>query len=110
MGYRSDVYVAFEDSATKRFVNELSAKDICNFLGASETYRKDGWTLFFFSDVKWYDDYSEVKSCMSFIDKLEDDYYEYHCLGEDSEDYEYRNSGVSPFHIHMSRSIDFDPE
>ena len=112
MGYRSDVAIAFKEELAKRFLNECTTKIALETLRSCEKHYKDGWIMFYYSDVKWYDDYEEVKAITQFMDNFQEtddsENYEFHRMGEDSEDYEYTNQGCSPFYIHLSRSLNFD--
>ena len=112
MGYRSDVAIAFKEELAKRFLNDCTTKVALETLRSCDKHHKDGWIMFQYSDVKWYDDYEEVKAITEFMDNLrgteDTDSFEFHRMGEDSEDYEYRNQGCSPFNICLSRSLDFD--
>ena len=112
MGYRSDAAIAFKEELAKRFLNECTTKIALETLRSCDKYHKDDWILFYYSDVKWYTDYEEVKAITDFMNSLEgtddSEKYEFHRMGEDSEDYEYINPGYSPFNICLSRSLDFD--
>lgn len=111
MGYRSEVVVALTKEKTKQFLTQTNIGVATNFITAlSGRYEKDKWYLFHFCDVKWYEDYAEVKAVMDFINNLNDEAneeFEYHCMGEDYEDYTVMGHMNSPFEINMSRSLDF---
>ena len=112
MGYRSEVLVAFKEELAKRYFNEVSTKIALETLNSCQKHITDGWIMLQYSDVKWYDGYPEVDAITEFMNNLEgtddSENYEFHRMGEDSEDYEYKNQGCSPFNICLSRSLDFD--
>lgn len=111
MGYRSHVIIAFEDRLLKRFINEISLNAAHGFIDLNKRISRDDWTLFEFSDVKWYDSYEDVDAYNNFVNSLDesDSYkYEFHRLGEDPDDYEFINSGTSPFNINLVRHLEFD--
>ena len=110
MGYRSEVLIALTDKLCKDFLNSMKLDVAAEFIRCDGIHHKDGWTLFHYSDVKWYDGYKEVDAWTTFhksiADNCED--YEYHCMGEGSDDYTVDNHGCSPFNIYMNRSLDFE--
>lgn len=112
MGYRSQVILAIKDEHLKKFINETcdvntSAELFCD---VDNRNQKNGWTLFHWSHVKWYEDYEEVKMITKFLQSLDEEEpgFEFHRLGEEPDDYEYTNSGESPFYINLIRHLDFE--
>lgn len=111
MGYRSEVIVALTKEKTKQFLLETSIGPATAFVADARRYEKNGWFMFHYEWVKWYEDYSDVQAVMNFLNILEaegSDEFEYHCMGEESDDYTVMGQGNSPFDISMSRSLSFD--
>lgn len=111
MGYRSDVVLAMKNEALKRFINESDVNHSVELLSCYDNKaEKEGWTLFHWNCVKWYEDYQDIANIMSFLATLNEEDsidYEFHRSGEDGSDYEYRNSGESPFNINLVRHLDY---
>lgn len=110
MGYRSHVLIALKDNLVKDFLNSMKLNVAAQFIHCDSIDHKDGWTLFYFSNVKWYDSYEEVAAWESFHRSISDNCedYEFHRMGEESDDYTCDNHGCSPFNIYMNRSLDFE--
>ena len=112
MGYRSHVIIAFEDQLLKRFINEISLNAAVNFVSCDTKISRDGWTLFEYSYVKWYDNFEEVSAYNDFISALSEsdmEKHEFHRLGEDPDDYETScHTGHCPFNINLVRSLEID--
>lgn len=110
MGYRSEVLLALKDEKVVElfmYFSDIAAINITEYV---EIHKRNGWTLLSFEDVKWYDDYPEVKAINEFVDTLDEDEYEFHIMGEDNDDYTVRGEqGNSPFNIYISRELNFDP-
>jgi len=111
MGYRSDVLLALKDERFSELIKTMEDRVAANFIDGSKIHECNGWKLVEFHDVKWYDDYPEVKAVNEFIEELEDlnqDDYSYHVLGEDDNDYTSKGTWETPFNIRLNRSLDFD--
>lgn len=108
MGYRSDVIVAMKQEKFKELLKTVDDNLALDIFEGSDTREKKEWILLSFHDVKWYDEYKDVKAIMDFINNMDDDDFEYHRLGEEPTDYEVLGGYCSPFNICMNRSLDFD--
>ena len=108
MGYRSEVVLAMKDEKFAEFVKSMDDRTAANIFEMSEPKKRDGWTAVHFTDVKWYEEYPEVKAVDTFIDTLDEDDYAYHVLGEDNDDYTCKGTWETPFEIRMTRSLDFN--
>jgi hypothetical protein len=110
MGYRSDVLFATTDENVKKLFLACSDKAAVNIAQYASIHKRDDWTLFSWSDVKWYSEYAEVDAVEKFVDTLDEGEYEFHVMGEEHEDYTVRgDQGNSPFGIYLSRELNFDP-
>jgi hypothetical protein len=110
MGYRSDVLLATTDQNVKKLFLACSDKAAVNIAQYTSIHKRDGWTLFSWSDVKWYSEYAEVDAVEKFVDTLDEGEYEFHIMGEEHEDYTVRgDQGNSPFSIYLSRELNFHP-
>ena len=117
MGYRSDVVIALRKDALDNFINNYCTLIVAfEFIhGSHEMTRKDSdeneWYLFAWRSVKWYDDFPEVQAINKFMNEEEhhsnEGSFEYHVMGENSDDYTQINQGYSPFDIYLSRTLDF---
>lgn len=75
MGYRSQVAIAIKDDAFQEALLKESAElqervRKCLEQYTDETVHQEGWTLYYWSDTKWYTDcpgYDEVKWIEEFI-------------------------------------------
>ena len=74
MGYRSEVVLAVSDKMMPHFLGHLSQCDDAAYKFVFmetdqkiEDYDGDGTTVFSWSDVKWYDSFSEVKAIDDFV-------------------------------------------
>jgi hypothetical protein len=115
MGYRSDVFIALTEKNVKKMVQVLSDEIILELLQGCDRYEKNGWTLFRWPDVKWYDGYELVDGIMTFLADLEDsedpeenEGYSLTILGEDQDDYTQKGAFDTPFGIRLVRQIEFD--
>lgn len=115
MGYHSHVIFAAKDELFKELFNKMNDSCSLNLLEAtSEKKSRDGWTMFYWSDVKWYDSFEEVEAFSNFISDFDSDpekceEFEYHILGEDADDYVVKGArGVSPFNVFLQRSLYFE--
>lgn len=88
MGYRSDVAIAIGNERVQKF------KDLLNehgqaLLNYSDETKFDTHTVFFWEDIKWYDDtYPDVMSVVEAFKGIEEDHKEMVRLGEDWADRE----------------------
>jgi hypothetical protein len=114
MGYRSEVLIAFTEENNKSFLGSVHADVASFFKNDSDIHKLDGWILYRFDSIKWYDEYKEVSEVINFINKLEKEGnrgYEFHRLGEggfDHLDHETRGEHNSPFNIYTKTCITFD--
>lgn len=108
MGYRSDVLLALKDEKFAEFIKTMDDRTAANFIDGSKIHESNGWKLVEFHDVKWYDDYPEVKAVNEFIEELDEDDYSYHIMGEDTDDYVAKGTWETPFNIRLNRSLDFE--
>jgi hypothetical protein len=83
MGYYSDVVIAVKDPLGYNLRDILSELELDH-----EKHLKDGYLVFVFPSMKWYDDYDVVATVMEFIHTLNEDDYGYIRVGEDTEDIE----------------------
>ena len=74
MGYRSEVVLAVSKKMMPHFLGHLSQCDDAAYKFVFmetdqkiEDYDGDGTTVFSWSDVKWYDSFSEVKAIDDFV-------------------------------------------
>ena len=112
MGYRSDVFLAMKDQSFKDMLASFESDKMCiTILKGTNRYIQEGWVLLHWSDAKWYEGSPYVDAINNFLmlSAIDDLDYEYHILGEEDDDYEYRGSpGISPFNIRLTREIQFD--
>lgn len=102
MGYRSDVVIAVKDVVAPKVLT-AHCED-----GSHFKLVKDGWTLYRFNAVKWY----ESDECVSDIEEalvsMEEENYYFTVLGEEG-DYEERGAGLNmedfPFSVYPNRQI-----
>lgn len=115
MGYRSDVALALTDASFKKMF--AFVKDdivLVELLEGAEIRKKNDWTLLYWSSVKWYDGFKDVAAVNAFVSSLEDsedqderDSFDYHIMGEDTDDYKHNGNWDTPFAISLNRSLDF---
>lgn len=109
MGYRSDVVIAMKDEKFAELVKSMDDKVATNFFEMTgEPKKRNDWTLVHITDVKWYEDYPEVKAVNDFLSYLEEDDFAYHIMGEDNEDYTHKGTWETPFEIRLQRSLDYN--
>jgi hypothetical protein len=109
MGYRSDVALAMRKETFKAMLSSVKDdRTAVELVSGCEQYEKDDFILLFYKDVKWYEDFKEVKAINEFIDTLDETQYSYHVMGEDFEDYSDRGYLDNPFEISLSRSLEFN--
>lgn len=108
MGYRSDVALAMKEERFKELIKTMDDKTAAEFVSGADFKEREEWVLVYFSDVKWYDDYPEVKAVNNFISDLDEEDYSYHILGEDQDDYIQRGTYDNPFEIRLTRSLDYN--
>jgi len=110
MGYRSEVLIAFTEENNKSFLDFVDADVAIFYENDSEIYKMNGWILYHFDSIKWYDEYKEVSQLKNFINTL-DEGFEFHRLGEggfDHLDHETKGEHDSPFNIYTKTCITFD--
>ena len=96
MGYRSDVYLKTTTEGwliIKRRNDSVENPDYRMLNYAEEIKRTpSGFYKIYFSDIKWYESYEEVKQFMSALDDLveQDIPYSFIRIGEDSTDIEHK--------------------
>ena len=112
MGYRSDVFLAMKEQSFKDMLASFESDKMCiTILKGTNRYIQEGWVLLHWSDAKWHEGFPCVDAINNFLmlSTIDDSDYEYHILGEEDDDYEYRGSpGISPFNIRLTREIQFD--
>lgn len=106
MGYRSDVILAMKHEKFKDLLKTMDDRLAIRFLENQEVKEKDNWVLMNFVDVKWYEDFAEVKAVNTFVNTLDEQDFSYHILGEDDGDYTERGTWDTPFEIRLNRSLD----
>lgn len=96
MGYRSDVYLK---TTTEGYIilkrrNDSIENPEHRILKYADSIKKtpSGFYKIYFSDIKWYESYEEVKQFMSALDDLveQDIPYSFIRIGEDSTDIEHK--------------------
>lgn len=107
MGYRSDVILAMKHEKFKDLLKTMDDRLAIRFLENQEVKERDNWVLIDFVDVKWYEDFAEVKAVNTFVDTLDEQDFSYHILGEEDDDYTKRGTWDTPFEIRLNRSLDF---
>lgn len=107
MGYRSDVILAMKHEKFKELLKTMDDRLAIRFLENQEVKERDNWVLIDFVDVKWYEDFAEVKAVNTFVDTLDEQDFSYHILGEEDDDYTKRGTWDTPFEIRLNRSLDF---
>ena len=107
MGYRSDVILAMKHEKFKELLKTMDDRLAIRFLENQEVKERDNWVLIDFVDVKWYEDFAEVKAVNTFVDTLDEEDFSYHILGEEDDDYTKRGTWDTPFEIRLNRSLDF---
>jgi hypothetical protein len=124
MGYRSEVGLCLAPEAQIKLeagllnlVNEAGTgsaekeKLIRELFQMSDIKKDDvsGTAAYYWSWLKWYDDYPEVAFVEGFVNALEDDEYYFLRLGESADDVEMKGAfWDNPFGMTLSRSIAFD--
>ena len=103
MGYRSTLAIAFKKKA---FYDHVGSA-IKDFKDCDTIQETSDTVTFFWEDVKWYEDYEDVKSVMGVLDKLEIEDYGYLRIGEDDDDTE-RLGSPHDFELYCSRTISLD--
>jgi len=109
MGYRSDVALAMRKETFKAMLSSVKDdRTAVELVSGCEQYENGDFILLYYTDVKWYEDFKEVKAINEFIDTLDEEQYSYHVMGEDFEDYKDRGYLDTPFEIRLSRSLEFN--
>lgn len=107
MGYHSEVILAMKDEKFKELLKTMEDRLAIDFVDGHEIKEKDDWVLMHFVDVKWYEDFPEVKAVNTFVDTLNEEDFSYHILGEEDGDYTDRGAWDTPFNISLNRSISY---
>jgi hypothetical protein len=120
MGYRSQVAVVIygdqrdpeKYALLKTLMNTTFKEAYTEFDGNAE-WHDDKYVLEFkMEDVKWYDNYSEVRLFMAMLDdigEIEGFNYEFIRIGEDAKDIEDQQGGeCGEYILSVSRSIEVD--
>lgn len=109
MGYRSDVALELTKETNDLFqalYTHEFPEDI-EFLSNNIQRETDEATLYYWSDVKWYDSYPEVGFIGNFISELCEDDYKFVRIGEEYDDSE--TGGYSEeFNVYIERSISWE--
>ena len=114
MGYRSQVVLAVGKEVVAQFLVSMSkspeARAMC-FSHADrmiKDYDGDGAMCFYWSQIKWYDNYECVQAITDFMDWCDeenDEDYRFIRTGEDNDDNVVRGYGYDD--IYISRNIEF---
>lgn len=107
MGYRSDVILAMKHEKFKELLKTMEDRVAIEFVNDHEIKEKDDWVLMNFVDVKWYEDFAEVKAVNTFLDTLDEKDFSYHIMGEDDGHYIERGTWDTPFEIRLNRSLNY---
>jgi len=78
-----------------------------DFKDCSSVKQTKDTVTFYWDDVKWYEDYADVKSIMGVLSKLEDEEFGFLRIGEDDDDIE-RLGEPWEFELYISRNIELD--
>lgn len=124
MGYRSDVRahiysyrvvgdpdntVAVADGyARLKLIMSTTYKEFMEYWGDSFSWNDNRQFLdFAMSDVKWYDDFPEVKKFMEFLKEIDelDFEYEFVRMGEETDDVERQSSDEADWFLEVRREI-----
>jgi hypothetical protein len=117
MGYRSDVGLCLSingkhllDQNMLDTEGNIKATEILSLLNDAEKHEHEsGAVAYFWSDIKWYYDFTEVKFFEDLMSQLSEEDYLFICVGESDNDIEHRGTYWSnPFNMHLLRSIIFD--
>lgn len=104
MGYRSDVALALTNEQFGKLINSVD-DETATLIAEAKEAEKDGWVLCIWTDVKWHDGYKEVDAINHFLDALDEEHYDYHIMGEESDDYTHKGNILSPFALHLQRQL-----
>jgi hypothetical protein len=88
MGYRSNVIISLD----KPFIDKMRfiQPEKIPALFSETVYEEavHGIYLLQWEDIKWYEDFDDIKEVLNFLSTLDEDVYRFHRLGEDLGDYE----------------------
>jgi len=108
MGYRSEVCIALDASATdslNAFLEVLPGNSLKELLNdADETNHSEDTVKYYWHHIKWYEGYPGIDEMETLLSHLPDEAYGFVRIGEDYQDIEERGLAYE-FDIHVSRSI-----
>ena len=115
MGYRSQVILAVSKEVMPQFMSTMAkspeARTMC-FSDADRTvkdYDDGGGMLFYWDDIKWYNNFESVQAIEDFMHWAEgeehEDKFKFLRTGEEFDDNEQRGWGFC--NIYVNRSIEF---
>jgi hypothetical protein len=100
MGYRSNVAIAVtKEIYTEKFLTQKLPRA---FNETDETFTTTLGYYFIWLNLKWYDDFNDVREVMDFLGSLDGEDYGYIRIGEEYDDIETRGD---PYRFDMSPEI-----
>ncbi len=106
MGYRSDIFLRVTDDTKKVFeAARRVCKDLDSLLNDSEFENGYG-NDFIWTNVKWYENYPEIKSFGNVVSQLSEEEYGMIRIGEETNDVEYYGSPCD-FGMYISRTVEW---
>lgn len=115
MGYRSDVALALSKKATQQFDEMRKAltpdkqEDLSILLKADTIKHKNDARLYYWKQIKWYEDYQGISILAHFLCSLEESDYLFIRLGEEIADNEVLGDFYSnPFELSFKRQIIYE--
>jgi len=115
MGYRSDVVLILKPGLEPPNYKDPDCPDAPGFLDrAKKSVSDNGWTLYEWYYVKWYEGYPDVRSITQFIEELNCSDFELSELGESLGDYHSTGLAQSdqdcPFNVYPTQSLSVNLE
>lgn len=110
MGYRSDVVLILKPGLEPPNYKEPGCPKDSGFLGrAKKNTAENGWSIYEWSYVKWYEDYPDVRSIIEFTKELDQMDFELLVLGESLGDFYSDGTAQSdadcPFIVYTTQSL-----
>lgn len=111
MGYRSNVVITLSkeksDLLQAQYVTSFPEDTMWLFDGIQEDDEKN--VLYYFCDVKWYDNYPDVSFIEEFLNELDQEEYRFIRTGEEPGDIEEKGySDAFDVRVHHQVTIDWD--